>query len=61
MCEQHTSCDSVAEGGDGRKKGSMQRCGEVSTRLERVVGVDELRGGEEGADGVHPDLGEFPN
>ena len=61
MCAELTLVDLVAEGGDGRKNGSMQRCGEVSSRLERVVGVDELRSGEEGADGVHPDLGEFPN
>ena len=42
--------DLVPEGGDDRKKGSMQRYGEISSRLERVVGVDELRGGEEAAD-----------
>ena len=44
--------DLVAEGGDGRKKGSMQRYGEISSRLERVVGVDELRGGEEAANAL---------
>ena len=54
MCEQHTSCDSVAEGGNVLEEASFH-VGELAVRDVRAAFFpDVLRGSEEGADSLDP-------